>query len=78
MKTAKRFTVYLDPDLHRVLKIKAAETSRSVSYLVNEAVRHELLEDQEDLQSFADRIHEPTISYEQLLKALKQDGSNSC
>ena len=74
IKPIKRATVYLDPDLHRVLKLKAAETSRSVSDLVNEAVRHELIQDQEDLQAFADRVKEPTISYEQLLKDLKRDG----
>ena len=74
IKPAKRSTVYLDPDLHRVLKLKAAETSRSVSDLVNESVRHELLQDQQDLQVFTDRLKEPTISYEQLLKELKQDG----
>ncbi|MDP2653081.1 MAG: CopG family transcriptional regulator [Candidatus Omnitrophota bacterium] len=74
IKPAKRATVYLDSDLHRVLKLKAAETSRSVSDLVNEAVRHELSEDQEDLQAFADRVNEPTVSYEQLLKDLKRDG----
>ena len=74
IKPAKRSTVYLDPDLHRVLKLKSAETSRSVSDLVNEAVRHELLEDQADLQAFDDRRNEPTISYEQLLKELTKDG----
>lgn len=74
IKPAKRSTVYLDPDLHRVLKLKAAETSRSVSDLVNESVRHELMQDQADLQAFKDRRNEPTISYEQLLKELKKDG----
>lgn len=74
IKLAKRSTVYLDPDLHRVLKLKAAETSRSVSDLVNESVRHELMQDQADLQAFEYRRNEPTISYEQLLKELKRDG----
>ena len=74
IKVSKRATVYLDPDLHRVLKLKAAETSRSVSDLVNESVRHELAEDQEDLKAFKDRVKEPTVSYEQLLKELKADG----
>ena len=74
IKPAKRSTVYLDPDLHKVLKLKAVETSRSISDLVNEAVRHDLSQDQEDLQAFADRRKEPTISYEQLLKQLKQNG----
>lgn len=74
IKISKRATVYLDSDLHRVLKHKAAETSRSVSDLVNEAVRHELAEDQEDLKAFKDSVKEPTVSYEQLLKELKADG----
>jgi len=74
IKPIKRATVYLDPDLHRVLKLKAAETSRSISDLVNEALRHELVQDQEDLQAFADRLKEPTMTYEQLLKELKRDG----
>ncbi len=74
IKSIKRSTVYLEPDLHRVLKLKSAEISRSVSDLVNEAVRHELGEDQEDLQAFADRKSEPAISYEQLLKELKKNG----
>jgi len=70
----KRSTVYLDPDLHRVLKLKAAETDRSVSDLVNEAIRHELAEDREDLAAFDERLKEPTVSYEKLLKELKADG----
>lgn len=54
--------------------MKASKTSHSISKLANEAVRHESLEDnQEDLQAFADRSKESTISYQQLLKELKQD-----
>lgn len=74
IKPAKRATVYLDPDLHKILKFKANETSRSVSDLVNEAVRHELLEDASDLEAFQTRLKEPTVTYEQMLKDLKRDG----
>ena len=74
IKASKRATVYLEPDLHRILKLKAAETTRSVSDLVNEAVRHELLEDQQDLAAFRERAKEPTVSYEQMLKELKKHG----
>ena len=74
IKPIKRATIYLNPDLHRVLKMKSAETSRSISDLVNEALLHELAEDSQDLQAFADRRNEPTVSYEQLLKELKRDG----
>ncbi len=74
IKPLKRSTVYIDQDLIRILKIKSAETSRSVSDLINDAIRHELLEDQEDLDAIERRKNEPTVTYEQLLKDLKRNG----
>ena len=74
IKFSKRATIYFDPKLHKILKLKAVETSRSVSELVDEAIRHELAEDQGDLAAFEERAHEPTISYEAMLKELKADG----
>lgn len=71
---AKRATIYLDPDLHKALRLKAVETSRSVSDLVNEAVRKSLLEDAEDIEAFEERISEPLISYDEMVKRLKKDG----
>ncbi|MDP3731638.1 MAG: CopG family transcriptional regulator [Candidatus Omnitrophota bacterium] len=70
----KRSTVYFDPAIHRVLKLMAIETEQSISDIVNEAIRHELAQDQEDLAVFAKRAKEPSISYEALLKKLKADG----
>ena len=72
--STKRYTIYFDPFIHKAIKLKALETERSISDLVNEALRHELAEDQEDLASFAQREKEATISYETLLKRLKRDG----
>ena len=71
---AKRSTIYLDPDIHKALRLKAVETSRSVSDLVNEAVRESLAEDAEDLEAFEKRVSEPLISYDAMLKRLKKDG----
>ena len=71
---AKRATIYLDPLLHKALKIKAVETSRSISSLVNDAVRETLVEDAEDLESFDKRAHEPLVSYAEMVKRLKKDG----
>jgi len=73
-ENAKRSTVYFDPDLHRALRIKAAHTRRTLSDLVNEAVRMTLAEDQEDLAAFDERVDERTITYEELLKDLKAHG----
>ena len=70
----KRSTVYFDPSIHNILKVKALETSRSISDLVNEAVLHELSEDAEDLNAFEQRASEPSISFEDLVKGLKADG----
>ncbi|HUV59757.1 MAG TPA: hypothetical protein VMW09_06560 [Desulfatiglandales bacterium] len=70
----KRATIYFVPDLHKALRLKAVETSRSVSDLVNEAVRETMAEDAEDLAAFDERAHEPLISYEEMVKRLKKDG----
>lgn len=73
-ESPKRSTVYFDPRLHAALRLKAAHTQRSLSDLVNDAVRALLAEDQEDLAAFADRVGEPTMSYEALLDDLKAHG----
>lgn len=73
-ESAKRSTVYFSPDLHRALRIKAAHTQRTVSDLVNDAVRLALCEDQEDLAAFVERQGEPVMSYEELLRDLKAHG----
>ena len=70
----KRATIYFDSSLHRVLRLKSAETSRSVSELVNEAVSAALHEDLDDLEIFTKRAQEPTLSFESALKELKRNG----
>ena len=71
---AKRATIYLDPIVHKALKLKAVETSRSMSDLVNAAVREALAEDAEDLAAFEERAKEPLLSYDEMVKRLKKDG----
>ncbi len=70
----KRATVYFDPELHRALRVKAAETERSMSDLVNEAVQLSLIEDADDLAAFEDRVNEPNLPYEAVVKDLKRRG----
>ena len=70
----KRTTVYLEPDLHKALKVKAAETDQSVSELVSGAVRRSLLEDDEDLAVFKRRAREPNLAFETVLKDLRRRG----
>jgi hypothetical protein len=70
----KRATVYFDTNLHKALRLKSVETSRSVSELVNDAVKEALAEDAEDLKAFEERAREPLMSYEEMVKRLKKDG----
>ena len=71
----KRATVYLDPVLHKALRLQSVETSRSVSELVNDAVRDELAEDARDLAAFDERANDPTMDFEDFVKGLKRDGT---
>ena len=70
----KRATVYLDPDLHRAIKLKAVSTSLSVSDLINRALRVFLSEDTEDLKAFSSRKDEAQVTFEKVLEELKRDG----
>ena len=70
----KRATVYFSPEIHRALRLKAAETERSISDLVNDAVKMSLAEDAEDLAAFGDRVNEPNLPYEAVVKDLKRRG----
>jgi hypothetical protein len=70
----KRSTVYLEPTLHRVLRLKAAETDRSISDLVNEAVKISLSEDAEDLASFEERARERSVSFEKVVREMRRRG----
>ena len=70
----KRATVYLEPDLHRALRLKSIETSKSMSELINDAIREELAEDADDLSIIRARQHEPVIAFEDFVNELKRDG----
>ncbi len=71
---AKRATVYFDPSIHKALKLKSIETSKSISELVNDAVKAALAEDAADISACEDRINEPLVSFSEMLKRLKKDG----
>jgi hypothetical protein len=73
--TQKRATIYFNPNVHRALRLKAAETDRSISDLVNEAVNLSLAEDEEDLAAFEERKSERNLAFENVLKDLKKRGT---
>ena len=74
MSDPKRTTVYFEPDIHRALRLKSAVSERSMSEMVNDAVRTSLAEDAEDLAAFDDRADESTIDFEDFVKKMKRSG----
>jgi hypothetical protein len=74
MSRAKRATVYFEPEIHRALRLKAAASDKSISDMVNDAVKLTLTEDAEDLEAFEARKREPNLDFEQFVKALKRRG----
>jgi plasmid stability protein len=75
MAQLKRATVYFEPSLHQALRVKAAHCDRSVSDLVNAAIRRTLAEDADDLATFERRRKEPVLSFEEVLKDMKKRGA---
>ena len=73
-KEQKRTTVYFEPAIHRALRLKSLETERSLSELVNESVKISLGEDAEDLAAFEERAAEKSLSFEEVVKDLRQRG----
>lgn len=74
MSQSKPATAYFDRDLHRALKRKAAATDRSVSQVINEAVRLSLAEDAEDLKAFENRGNEPNLNFDDVVRSMKRRG----
>ena len=74
MSDPKRTTIYFESDIHKALRLKSAVSDRSISEMVNDAVRTSLAEDAEDLASFDERAEEPTIDFEDFVKKMKRSG----
>jgi plasmid stability protein len=74
MENSKRVTVYFESDVHKALRLRAAASDRSVSDMVNDAVRLSLAEDASDLDAFALRGNEVSMSFESFVGGLKRRG----
>jgi sulfatase maturation enzyme AslB (radical SAM superfamily) len=74
MSDPKRTTIYFESEIHKALRLKSAVSERSISEMVNDAVRNSLAEDAEDLVAFDERAGEPTIDFEDFVKKLKRSG----
>ena len=67
-------TLYLEEPIHKALRLKAAETHRSMSELVNDALRVGLQEDLEDIQDWRSRKDDKSYGFEEFIGILKEDG----
>jgi plasmid stability protein len=74
MSTPKRATVYFQADIHKALRLRAAANDRSISDLVNDAVRVSLAEDAVDLAVFDRRKKERSVSFESFVQSMKRRG----
>ncbi len=74
MEKPKRATVYFTAEVHKALRLRAAASEQSISDMVNDAVRTALTEDATDLEAFAERRGEKSVSFETFVSGLKRRG----
>jgi plasmid stability protein len=74
MDETKRTTIYFNADVHRGLRLRAAACNRSISDMVNEAVRMTLAEDADDLIYADQRQAEPSVSLKEFVTSLRESG----
>lgn len=63
-----RTTVYVKPKLYRALKVKSAESDRTISEIINQAVRELLREDALDLEAIETRSKQRSRRFEKVLE----------
>ncbi len=69
-----RTTITLNDKIYKALRIRAAESNESISALVEDAVKEQVLEDVDDLHTVQEREHESSIDLKRFVKELKADG----
>jgi hypothetical protein len=74
MTSPKRATVYFEADVHRALRLRAAANDRSMSDMVNDAVKAALAEDAVDLEAFDERRKERSSPFESFVRGMKRRG----
>jgi len=74
MNDVKRATIYFDPNLHKALKLKAAQSDQSISDIVNKAVGLSLAEDAIDLDAIKKRANHSEKTFSTFVRELRKDG----
>ena len=69
-----RTTITINDRLFRALKLRAAESNESISSIVEDAIKFQMLEDLEDIETAKKRENEPTHSFDELVAEFKSEG----
>ncbi len=72
MSTPKRATVYFEPAVYNALRVRALATHRSMSELVNAAVRAALVQQGAELAAVDGHKKGGRATHERLVRALKR------
>lgn len=69
-----RTTITLNDKIYKAVRIRAAESGNTFSGIVEDAIKEQILEDLDDLQTVKARENEPAIDFKTFVKELKADG----
>lgn len=69
-----RTTITINDKLYRALKMRAADSDASISQLIENAVKYQVLEDLEDIEDAKKRQQESSYSFDDLVAQLKAEG----
>lgn len=69
-----RTTITINDTLFHLLKVRAAESDETVSQLIEEAVKFQMLEDFEDIEDAEKRQAEPAHAFDDLVAQFKTEG----
>jgi len=69
-----RTTITMNDTIFRTLRIRAAESDETVSKLIEDAVKYQILEDLEDIEYAKATENEPTYSFDDVVAKFKSEG----
>ncbi len=69
-----RTTISLNDKIYKALRIRAAESGESISAVIGDAIKEQVLEDLDDLRTAKERENETAIDLRTFVKELEDDG----
>lgn len=69
-----RTTLSINDRMYRILKRQALERGVSLSALVEDALKYQVLEDAEDIEDARKRYGEPNYKFADLVRELQDEG----